>query len=64
MRQPAAAMPSPARNAGGNPQELTKLRNDVKRLEFLVRKLQSDLASEREYCAALEEQLRSVGAAE
>ena len=63
-RQPAAAMPSPARNTGGNPQELTKLRSDVKRLESLVRKLQAELASEREYCAALEEQLHSVGAAE
>ena len=63
-RQPATGMPSPTRNAGGNPQELTKLRNDVKRLESLVRKLQAELASEREYCAALEEQLRSVGAAE
>jgi DNA-binding response OmpR family regulator len=64
MRQPAPATPSPTRNAGANPQELTKLRNEVKRLESLVRKLQSELASEREYCAALEEQLRSVGAAE
>jgi len=63
-RQPAAGVPSPARNAGGNSQELTKLRNEVKRLESLVRKLQAELASEREYCAALEEQLRSVGAAE
>jgi DNA-binding response OmpR family regulator len=63
-RQPSAGMPAPTRNTGGNPQELNKLRNDVKRLESLVRKLQAELASEREYCAALEEQLRSVGAAE
>lgn len=64
MRQPAAATPSPARNAGANSQELTKLKNEVRRLESLVRKLQAELASEREYGAALEEQLRSVGAAE
>jgi len=43
---------------------VTKLRNEVRRLESLVKKLQSELASEREYCATLEEQLRSVSTAE
>jgi len=63
-RQAAPSLSSVGRNAVGNPQELTKLKNEVRRLESLVRKLQAELASEREYCAALEEQLRSVGAAE
>ena len=63
-QQPSSAAPSAGRTAGGNSQELTKLRNEVRRLESLVRKLQAELASEREYCAALEEQLRSVGATE
>ena len=63
-RETSEGLSAPSRNAGANPQELTKLRNEVRRLESLVRKLQAELASEREYCAALEEQLRSVGAAE
>ena len=48
----------------GNAQELQKLRMDVKRLESLVKKLQADLASEREYCATLESQLQTLSTAE
>jgi DNA-binding response OmpR family regulator len=62
-----AAPPAPAAlraPAPGNAQELQKLRLEVKRLESLVKKLQADLASEREYCATLESQLQSVGTAE
>ena len=44
--------------------ELQKLRMDVKRLESLVKKLQADLASEREYCATLESQLQTLSTAE
>ena len=58
---PAALRPAPA---AGNAQELQKLRFEVKRLESLVKKLQADLASEREYCATLESQLQSVSTAE
>jgi hypothetical protein len=43
---------------------LQKLRMDVKRLESLVKKLQAELASEREYCATLESQLQSLSTAE
>jgi predicted nucleic acid-binding Zn-ribbon protein len=50
--------------AAANAQELQKLRFEVKRLESLVKKLQADLASEREYCATLESQLQSVSTAE
>jgi DNA-binding response OmpR family regulator len=56
----AAAMPAPA----GNAQDLQKLRMEVKRLESLVKKLQADLASEREYCATLESQLQALSTAE
>jgi DNA-binding response OmpR family regulator len=57
---PAAAMRPPAANA----QELQKLRMEVKRLESLVKKLQADLASEREYRATLESQLQTMSTAE
>jgi CheY-like chemotaxis protein len=62
---PAAplAAAKPAAAGGGSP-ELLKLRNEVRRLESLVKKLQSELASEREYCASLESQLQSLSTAE
>jgi DNA-binding response OmpR family regulator len=49
--------------AGGS-QETSKLRAEIRRLESLIKKLQSDLASEREYSASLESQLRSLSTAE
>jgi DNA-binding response OmpR family regulator len=52
------------RAPAGNAQELQKLRMEVKRLESLVKKLQTDLASEREYCATLESQLHTLSTAE
>jgi len=74
---PAAPRPAAARTmpqvpsipagfapTAGNALELQKLRMEVKRLESLVKKLQADLASEREYCATLESQLQSLSAAE
>src|SRR5579863_1896983 len=60
----APSSPAGMRAPAGNPQELQKLRMEVKRLESLVKKLQAELASEREYCASLESQLQSVSAAE
>jgi DNA-binding response OmpR family regulator len=56
----SAALRVPATNA----QDLQKLRMEVKRLESLVKKLQADLASEREYCATLESQLHTLSTAE
>jgi DNA-binding response OmpR family regulator len=47
----------------GSP-EIVRLRAEIRRLEFLVKKLQTDLASEREYSTALESQLRSLSTAE
>jgi DNA-binding response OmpR family regulator len=57
---PSAVLRPPA----GNAQELQKLRMEVKRLESLIKKLQADLASEREYCATLESQLQTLSTAE
>jgi CheY-like chemotaxis protein len=57
---PAIAKPSPM---GGSP-EVVKLRAEIRRLEFLIKKLQTDLASEREYSVALESQLRTLSTAE
>jgi DNA-binding response OmpR family regulator len=69
LAAPRSIPPAPAPSAGmrapaGNAQELLKLRMDVKRLESLVKKLQAELASEREYCATLESQLQSLSSAE
>jgi DNA-binding response OmpR family regulator len=59
---PAAAPVAPA--SASQAQEVQKLRMEVKRLESLVKKLQSDLASEREYRATLESQLQTIGTPE
>ena len=57
---PAVAKPtSPASS-----QEVLRLRAEIRRLESLIKKLQSDLASEREYSASLESQLRTLSTAE
>jgi DNA-binding response OmpR family regulator len=61
---PAPVSAAPLRPPTGNAQELQKLRMEVKRLESLVKKLQADLASDREYCATLEAQLQALGTVE
>lgn len=62
---PQAPVASPAlRPPAANTQDLQKLRLEVKRLESLVKKLQADLASEREYNATLESQLQSLSTAD
>lgn len=66
---PRAKLPAPAsaaeiRPSATNGQEFQKLRMEVKRLESLVKKLQADLASQREYCATLESQLQTLSTAE
>ena len=40
--------------------DLQKLKNEVRRLEMLVRKLQADLHAERQYVASLEEHLKTL----
>jgi DNA-binding response OmpR family regulator len=62
---PQAPAPSaPPRPPAANAQELQKLRMEIKRLESLVKKLQADLVSEREYRATLESQLQTISTAE
>ena len=46
--------PAPAPAASANNAELLKLRNDIRRLELLVKKLQAELEAQRSYTAALE----------
>jgi CheY-like chemotaxis protein len=50
--RPAAPAPTPAPAASSA--EVLKLRNEVHRLELLVKKLQAELEAEHQYCAALE----------
>jgi DNA-binding response OmpR family regulator len=54
--------PSPraaSTSASGNA-DLQKLRNEVWRLELLVKKLQADLEAQRQYCTALEAHLSTL----
>jgi len=50
---PAAKAPTAAA-AASQPTEVHKLRNEIVRLELLVKRLQAELVAGREYCAALE----------
>jgi hypothetical protein len=43
---------------------LQKLRNEIRRLELLVKKLQSELDAQRQYCTALEAHCKTVQDAE
>ena len=63
-QEPSAPAAMRATASTSNPQELQKLRMEVKRLESLIKKLQNDLASEREYRATLESQLEALSTAE
>jgi len=58
---PAAAPPAAApRVPAPSNVELLKLRNEVRRLELLVKKLQADLESQHQYCAALEAHIKTL----
>jgi hypothetical protein len=68
---PAAAAPAPAPIArpaaipaaaapASTSADVQKLRFEILRLESLVKKLQSDLASERDYSRALEEHVKTL----
>ena len=50
-RTVAPAVPPPT---APPPAEVQKLRNEIRRLELFVRKLQAELEAEHQYCAALE----------
>jgi CheY-like chemotaxis protein len=62
---PTAPPPAVAKPASpASSQEVLRLRAEIRRLESLIKKLQSDLASEREYSSSLESQLRTLSTAE
>jgi DNA-binding response OmpR family regulator len=61
---PRSVTPAAASNANGNSAEVAKLRSEIRHLGSLVKKLQAQLEVEREYCAALESQLRTLSTAE
>ena len=58
--RPASPVSPPATNT--NSAEVAKLRSEIQHLGSLVKKLQAQLEVEREYCAALESQLRTLSA--
>jgi hypothetical protein len=63
QRSPELAAPSFAstpRLAAPPLAESQKLRNEVRRLEMLVKKLQADLEAGRQYCAALEAHIQTL----
>jgi CheY-like chemotaxis protein len=60
MPQRPVAPPAPARPAGASAAELQKLRNEIMRLELLVKKLQTELSIEKQYCASLELHIRTL----
>ncbi len=53
---PAAPAPRPA----APPAEIQKMRNEIRRLELLVKKLQAELEAEHQYCAALEAHFKGL----
>lgn len=59
LRNAQASAPAQPQ-AAGNTAEMQKLRFEIKRLEMLVKKLQSELEAERQYVASLEMQLRAL----
>lgn len=54
-----ASRPSVAAPASSST-EMTKLRNELRRLELLVKKLQTELEASREYCASLEAHVKTL----
>lgn len=66
LRMPPQAAPQPnvpasrPLVAAASPVEITKLRNEVRRLELLVKKLQTELDASREYCSSLEAHVKTL----
>jgi CheY-like chemotaxis protein len=57
---PVAVASYPVVRAAAGGADLQKLRNEIWRLELLVKKLQADLEAQRQYCAALEAHLTTL----
>jgi len=59
--RPVAPASAPAQRAAAPPAADTqKLRNEIRRLELLVKKLQADLEAQHQYCAALEAHIKTL----
>ncbi|HXN23278.1 MAG TPA: response regulator [Candidatus Dormibacteraeota bacterium] len=48
------------RSSGANQTDVQRLRNEIMRLELLVKKLQTEMTIEKQYCAALELHIRTL----
>jgi DNA-binding response OmpR family regulator len=57
---PAASASRTEAHATSTVSEIQKLRNEVRRLELLVKKLQAELDAEHQYCAGLEDHFRKL----
>jgi len=58
---PAAAVPlAPQRTPAAPSAEIQKLRNEIRRLELFVKKLEAELQAEHQYCAALEAHFKAL----
>ena len=67
VQSPANAAPgqfTPLRTPPTPPAEVQKLRNEIRRLELFVKKLQSELDAQRQYCTALEAHCKTLQDAE
>jgi CheY-like chemotaxis protein len=53
----SSSSPRPSAQSAG---EIQKLRNELRRLELLVKKLQAELEAEHQYCAALEAHFKAL----
>ena len=62
--QPKPAAPPMPRAPQAPPAETQKLRNEIRRLELFVKKLQSELDAQRQYCTALEAHFKTLQDAE
>jgi CheY-like chemotaxis protein len=62
--RPSAPVNPPAapaqRTAAGVAAEVQRLKNEIMRIELLVKKLQTELLLERQYCQALEQQIKTL----
>jgi CheY-like chemotaxis protein len=57
---PQASVPAIRPSVATASPEITKLRNEVRRLELLVKKLQTELDASREYCVSLEAHVKTL----
>jgi len=62
--QPAPAPPPVQRAQSAPAADVQKLRNEIRRLELFVKKLQAELDAQRQYCIALEAHFKTLQDAE